>query len=182
MNPTKTEWMKKQMEHEPTREWSEDISRLVTKFPYEYALEIGCAWGVSTLALLNSGNGFLTSVDKSYYKEPVGEVEANGFEDRWDYIVMDSKDYWEQPISMLYDLVFIDGSHSYEYVKADIKGAWERLKKGGVMILDDSTHKYNQPNSDDPYGVAIAALQFWREHPKIKAGYEGSLLWMKKTV
>lgn len=35
------------------------------------------------------------------------------------------------------DLVFIDGSHTYENVKIDTQNAWEVLRRGGVIIWDD---------------------------------------------
>ncbi len=37
------------------------------------------------------------------------------------------------------DLVFIDGSHSYAYVKNDTEKIWPALNKGGIMIWHDYT-------------------------------------------
>lgn len=35
------------------------------------------------------------------------------------------------------DLVFVDGNHDYEYVKADLQIYWTKIRKGGVMIGHD---------------------------------------------
>jgi len=64
--PEKTDWIKKQNQHEPTRSYAEEIYKIVQKFPYEYALEIGSAWGVSALAILTAGDGHLLSIDPDF--------------------------------------------------------------------------------------------------------------------
>lgn len=38
-----------------------------------------------------------------------------------------------------WDLVYIDGSHDYEVVKSDFAAATEGLKRGGILVLDDSS-------------------------------------------
>ena len=40
----------------------------------------------------------------------------------------------------LYDLVFIDGDHSYKGTMIDLYGADKILKKNGLMIIDDVLH------------------------------------------
>lgn len=41
-----------------------------------------------------------------------------------------------------YDMVFIDGGHEYSIVKSDIEHGYKKLKKGGVIILDDVSGGY----------------------------------------
>lgn len=36
-----------------------------------------------------------------------------------------------------FDLVYIDGDHSYEAVKADMAAWWPKVAPGGTMVLDD---------------------------------------------
>ena len=38
-----------------------------------------------------------------------------------------------------WDLIYIDGSHNYEDVSLDLESAYVGLKKGGLVILDDSS-------------------------------------------
>ena len=93
--PEKTDWMKEQMEHEPTRAYAESIYKLVKQHGYAKALEIGCIWGVSTLAILMAENGSwrLTSVDKVGVTHAPEEVEANDLNNRWQFIHSESKDF-----------------------------------------------------------------------------------------
>ena len=178
--PTTTDWMKEQMAHKPTYEYAQDIYNLAKKFGYQKALEIGCMWGVSTLALLTGGTGELLSVDKSDYTHADEEVKTNGLGPRWRFICMDSKDYWAQ-VDDSFDLIYVDGSHSYEYARLDINNAWRHLNEGGVLAVDDAMHKNNRPDSEDPYGVAIASLEHWYNNPSIKkVGFEGRILWFQK--
>jgi predicted O-methyltransferase YrrM len=37
------------------------------------------------------------------------------------------------------DLVFVDGAHSYEYVKNDTEKGWEMLRPGGIIAWHDCT-------------------------------------------
>jgi predicted O-methyltransferase YrrM len=37
------------------------------------------------------------------------------------------------------DLVFVDGAHSYEYVKNDTEKGWDMLRPGGIMVWHDCT-------------------------------------------
>ena len=158
--PIKTEWMKSQMKHEPSRKYSEEIFNLVKKNPYENALEVGAAWGLSTLAILLAGEGNLTSVDKDDPKyggiKAPEEVKVNELEHRWKFILEDSRNFWEKNEDKIgtYDLIYIDGSHIYEDVYNDLCQGWRYLKKGGLLLLDDFTHKNNKTGM---YGVSLAA-------------------------
>jgi predicted O-methyltransferase YrrM len=37
------------------------------------------------------------------------------------------------------DLVFVDGAHSYQYVKNDTEKGWEMLRPGGIIAWHDCT-------------------------------------------
>ena len=56
------------------------------------------------------------------------------------------------PRRATYDLIYIDGDHSYEGAKIDAELAYPLLKKGGVLIFDD----YN----NDQFGVKQAVDEF----------------------
>ncbi len=38
------------------------------------------------------------------------------------------------------DLVFIDGNHSYEYVKSDLEKYWPKVRTNGIMAIHDYYH------------------------------------------
>jgi SAM-dependent methyltransferase len=54
----------------------------------------------------------------------------------------DSATFDYTPYEETMDLVFVDGAHSYEYVKSDTRAALRLLKPGGGMIL---WHDYSSP-------------------------------------
>ena len=45
-------------------------------------------------------------------------------------------------IKKKFDIVFIDGSHSYQYVKNDIKHSLSKLKNNGILLIDDYEQSY----------------------------------------
>lgn len=53
----------------------------------------------------------------------------------------------------MYDIVYIDGGHSYEVAKSDIFIYSSHVKVGGYLVVDDCSHKYNLP---DGYFKGIA--------------------------
>lgn len=40
-------------------------------------------------------------------------------------------------IEQQFDAVFIDGNHSYEYVKQDLENYWHKVRDGGIVALHD---------------------------------------------
>lgn len=178
--PRKTEWMKEQMNHEPTRAYAEDMFNLAKKFPFKSGLEIGCMWGVSTLSLLLSNTkATLRSVDKSDYTHAFEETEANGVANRWNFVNMNSLDYWQR-ITDKFDLIYIDGDHRYEFASSDIKHAWEVLESGGILGVDDVLHKFNSGHATSPYGVSLAAWEFYHSNEVAEIGFVGKILYFKK--
>jgi predicted O-methyltransferase YrrM len=78
---------------------------------------------------------------------------------------MKSEQFWRD-IKGEYDLVYIDGSHKYPTCQEDIFEGWERLKDGGIFIVDDFTHPKNQsvdPDSTVEYGVSYAVCNLIKE-------------------
>lgn len=167
-NPIKTDWMVEQMNHEPTRQYAEDIYKMVHDWlGWEddtcKALEIGSAWGVSTLAILGVHPHIdLTSVDPDRTKA-YSEVKANGLSDRWQGIETRSGEFWKNN-DKTYDLIYIDGSHLFQDVYNDLFQAWEVLNKGGLLMVDDWTHKLNKDidmDAKEPiFGVSYALCCF----------------------
>lgn len=57
--------------------------------------------------------------------------------DRIDQLFGDSATFDFSPYRGKIDVVFVDGSHTYSYVKSDTKRAFEMLRRGGTVIWDD---------------------------------------------
>lgn len=165
--PEKTDWMREQNLHEPTRSYAEEIKDIANQRPHNLALEIGSAWGVSALAILGATDAHLTAVDPDGTNHAIIEIPANGLEDRFEFHLKRSEEFWQQNKEK-FDLIFIDGDHRYEGVRADMFAAWPALSDDGVMIMDDICHKSNRSvdlnGKYSEYGVSLAAWEFIKEH------------------
>ncbi len=56
-------------------------------------------------------------------------------------LLQDSRDFDPAPYKGMFDVVFVDGDHSYELVKNDTLKAFQLLKKGGVILWHDYAPK-----------------------------------------
>lgn len=65
-------------------------------------------------------------------------------------------------VDSFFDWIYLDGNHSFEYVKDDLYRWWEKLKKGGVFIGDDYQEGDYQVNVLD-FGVVKAVNEFIKE-------------------
>lgn len=183
--PIHTDYMKAQMEHQGTRIYAEEIYRTVKKFKPDYlqALEIGAAWGVSALSILLAGEGNLTSVDINPKVKAINEIEAIGFQRRWTFVHSWSNDFWENNREQ-YDIVFIDGGHTYDLAKMDITEGWKVLKPGGLLLVDDVVHKKNIESEaeslESHYGVTFAVMEHIVDNNITKIGTSTKLWWTIK--
>lgn len=176
--PIKTNWMQGQSSHLPSMEYAKDIYKVASKLKNFEALEIGGAWGFSTLALLEAGAKHLTTVDPNVLIEAPNEAKANGYDHAW--TCQRSEDFWKENNST-FDLIYIDGSHLYKDVRNDLYEAWKVLNKDGLLLADDWDHPKNivAEEQTSEYGVSLACWEFYRDH-SCTIGQEGRVLWFKK--
>lgn len=119
--------------------------------------EFGTYKGVSTtqLALNVGANGMVFTLDlpedHPAYSLPIPKPEeqqiaAEGGKGiliprdllpRITFLRSDSATFDESPYLGSIDLVFVDGAHSYEYVKNDTEKGWKMLRSGGVLAWHD---------------------------------------------
>ena len=78
-------------------------------------------------------NGDITGVDYV-----VGEhYRSNGYERKIKQLYGDSAEFDFGSFAASMDIVFVDGNHEYENVKADTVNAFKMVRPGGVIIWDD---------------------------------------------
>jgi SAM-dependent methyltransferase len=101
-------------------------------------LEIGSLYGRSTLCLAEVANEVhivdsFESEDDNIYKEFLKNIEE--YENITVHIGK-SKDTIPK-MKKKFDLIFIDGDHSYLGIRKDISLCWPKLKVGGVLFIHD---------------------------------------------
>lgn len=124
-------------------------------------MEIGCGSGGSTavLAMASDSSVAIQTVDPfEPYNEQThagtvrGVREGNeaefwdtaryyGYDDRIDHLKKSSI-HMPAVDSAAYDLIFVDGNHTEEFVRHDLALSWGRLKPGGILIAHDYTTRF----------------------------------------
>jgi len=148
--------------------------------------EFGTYKGVSTtqLALNIAPCGMVYTLDlpddHPAYRLPIPKIDEqqiaaengkgllipNDLRDRVTFLKSDSASFDEEPFHGTIDLVFVDGAHSYEYVKNDTEKGWRMLRPGGILAWHDCTAshrdvvKYLKESGLSPILVKGTALAF----------------------
>ena len=122
-------------------------------------LEIGVEYGKSAASAIFSAtegvNIFLCDIQDRQPNIGLNRLsrkdyfEQEGLDKKSTFILGDSKEVAKTWDKGELSLIFIDGDHFYEAVKADINGWFPHLKNGGVMLF----HDY-----DPPYGAVSMAV------------------------
>ena len=162
------------MAHEQTRLYYEKLKEIVTPIirnnkrrsfmedqiiddGFE-VLEIGLDVGISARCFLEFPQIHLTSVDSGDVSGGVKHIEEWGWNNRWTFKHVKS-DFFFLTNDKKFDIIFIDGDHSYEQTKKDIYGSWNCLEEGGLLVGHDYLHKGNFTENPD-YGVHQAFREF----------------------
>jgi len=123
----------------------EFLKAFIKKHNCKKILEVGMADGMSSIAILAvlNGEGSLTSIDpyQSTYWSSNGLKNIKELNLDKNHTFIEKFNYVALPELLAkgekYDLIFIDGSHIFDYVILDNFYADLLLKKGGYLINDD---------------------------------------------
>lgn len=165
-----TDW-NKQMAHDATRRYFEAVERMIRTVSQRLknkemrVLEIGLDVGISARAFLESPNvKDLTSIDLAECTGAIKMIQAQGWDSRFTYLHGDSTEVLKTLTGEpRYDLVFIDGNHTFDKTKLDIEWSWKYLKKPGFLVIDDTMHDRNFYQRD-VFGVTKAMWHFARDN------------------
>lgn len=128
-------------------------------------LEIGSFEGRSTIFFLKYfKNCNITCVDifegaEELSSEKFDQIFQNfnynikGFRDRIKVFKGTSDNFFSQNSDELFDLILIDGNHSYDFVLNDAQNSFKRLKKNGIIIFDDFLWKHYDNINHNPIGA-----------------------------
>jgi predicted O-methyltransferase YrrM/tetratricopeptide (TPR) repeat protein len=146
-----------------------------------WVLEVGVYAGTSLIEIVRKiPNSFGLGVDRweNYNEENIDilqNIEQNGIEnvfyrnirtagleDRIKGIKGQSADILLELIrnDMSYDFIYVDGSHRCLDVYLDLYLAWQLLRKGGVMAIDDYTYHIDKV-SELPYEYPYEAVNYF---------------------
>tara|TARA_R100000664_G_C2749252_1_gene136663 strand:- start:580 stop:1368 length:789 start_codon:yes stop_codon:yes gene_type:complete len=122
------------------------IYSLITKYNLKSFLEIGFGRGYSTMcaayAFSKIGGGTITTVDPNLdrtFIENLAKIFPRDWFENISFIKAKSEEYVPQDESS-YDLVYIDGDHTYDAVKKDWEMCKDKYKK--FLLFDD----YHMPD------------------------------------
>jgi len=127
-------------------------------------LEIGTADGTSTLAFLKAASeigGYVMSIDQQNCDCAHFLVNQFGFDPLWIFKRGDShillKELLQEKAE--FDLILIDGDHSYQGAKQDIIDSCALLKPDGLLLIHDCYFA----REGDGEGTAKSILEFLRD-------------------
>ena len=86
----------------------------------------------------------LASGDKTYIDKPVSgaRISAQTKSGKIIQLYGDSGTFDFSPYHGQVDLMFVDGAHSYEYVRSDTEAAWKMVTPGGLVLWHDYASRW----------------------------------------
>ena len=122
------------------------IAEIIIKFSLKKCLEVGMAFGISAIYILQNKNTTLLSIDpfQSLQWKNSGMDIIKNFEFEKRHSLIEDKSYIVLPELLKkneeYDFIFIDGFHTFDYTLIDFFYADKLLKINGIIIIDDVLH------------------------------------------
>ena len=142
--------------------------RLLDLSPSPAYLEIGVCLGETFHAVTAARK---VAIDP-HFQFDVAAAQADPANADATYLPITSDDYFTGPAGQddRFDLIFLDGLHTFDQTLRDLLHAIERLNEGGVIVIDDVL-----PSS---YGASLRELDDSAKFRRMTAGPHSSRAWM----
>jgi predicted O-methyltransferase YrrM len=146
--------------------------------PLKYVLEIGSFWGGTALLwakLVESNDGKVYTIDLLH--RPTAVYRNTPWEKYVTEIMGDSHSQevkgkiWKRVPLEGFDMLFIDGDHSYWGGKQDFSFFSQTVKPGGVIVLHDILNTEYHRNIPPPDGP-VEIYKLWEEIKDVYVSYE----------
>jgi predicted O-methyltransferase YrrM len=123
------------------------LESLIEKFKVERSLEVGCAMGISSLAICgaitkNSPNSHHTIIDPNQRTEwkniGVHHLQKAGFQNF--HLIEEPSEFALPELAKKncqFDFAFIDGWHTFDQTLIDFYYINRMLRTGGIVVVDD---------------------------------------------
>jgi len=155
----------------------EFLQDLIKKYGSIKSLEIGFAFGISTLficeALLKNGKNVkhiaIDPYQKEFYGIGIENIKRAGFSHIFEFKEEKSELYLPSLLRRKekFDFIFIDGDHSFDHCFIDFFYCDRILSLGGIIVLDDinfpSIKKIANYISQKPQYKTLAILEYPKE-------------------
>ena len=95
-----------------------------------------------------------------------GSLVPAALRSRIQFLKQDSARFDEKSLAGQVDFVFVDGAHSYEYVKSDSEKGWRMLRSGGIIawhdcrVADPDVVRYLLQTAFHPARICDTSLAF----------------------
>jgi predicted O-methyltransferase YrrM len=128
--------------------------RLAHHAPGKNVLEIGSAYGYSAITMALAGASHVWAVDPHFERPDTlagmrQNLIASGCQDTVTMVLGRSSTFFDQlaTTDLRFDLIFVDGDHSYDGCTLDVLGTLESLAIGGGMLM---AHDYRTDGIPGP--------------------------------
>jgi predicted O-methyltransferase YrrM len=116
------------------REELVDFLKLLLGNNTKTMLQIGLGHWASTHFILSLLLEHMTTVE---YDSQFIERYSPEMDGEFERIIQGDSTVVHSDIDGQFDALFIDGNHSYEYVKKDLENYWDKVRPGGIVALHD---------------------------------------------
>jgi predicted O-methyltransferase YrrM len=111
-----------------------DFLELLMKNDTKKMLQIGLGHWASTHFILSLLLDHMTTIE--YDSEFIDRYKPE-MDDDFETVICGDSTLVHEDLDEQFDAVFIDGNHSYEYVKKDLENYLPKVREGGIIALHD---------------------------------------------